>query len=118
MRKSRPLLRISLEAAATIKRGQAIKISSGKAAIANTHAEDAIGISDDAAATGAAVDVVVAGIARGLAGGTIAAGKEVAASTGGKISVTTSASARVIGIALQAAVSGDEINVLVNPSNY
>jgi hypothetical protein len=67
-------------------------------------------------ATGkAVVDVRVQGIARVIAGGTIAIGGEVMSSTTGTAIAAVTAANIVCGIALQAAVSGDEIDVELLP---
>jgi hypothetical protein len=67
-------------------------------------------------ATGkAVVDVRVQGVARVIAGGTITIGSEVMSSTTGTALAAATAGNIVCGIALQAAVSGDEIDVELLP---
>lgn len=67
-------------------------------------------------ATGkAVVDVRVLGIARVIAGGTIAIGARVMSSTTGTALTEATTGNIPTGIALQAAVSGDEIDVLLVP---
>jgi hypothetical protein len=67
-------------------------------------------------ATGkAVVDVRLQGIARVIAGGTITIGGEVMSSTTGTALAAVTAGNIVVGIALQAAVSGDEIDVELIP---
>jgi Uncharacterized conserved protein (DUF2190) len=62
---------------------------------------------------GERVDVILDGIADMRAGGTIAAGDLVTAAAGGAV-VVAAAGNRIVGMALNAAVSGDRLPVFLN----
>lgn len=86
------------------------------AATADTHV--AIGILQDKPTDGKAGLVRLHGISKAVAGGTVAAGDMLVATTGGKLVASTTGGKRVVGRALTGGSDGDIITVLVQPSNY
>lgn len=91
------------------------------AASGNTAAMIGICIQPGGAASGAACDVVLAGIAEAEAGGTITRGALVTADSSGR-AVAASAAAgtniRVVGVAMASAATGDIIPILVSPGSF
>jgi hypothetical protein len=77
-----------------------------------------IGVSDNlGGASGDTIDVILDGVALVKAGGTIAFGDLITSDATGQGVVTTTASNRVIGVAMEAAVSGDLFGVRIAPGS-
>lgn len=77
-----------------------------------------IGISDNlGAASGETLDVILDGIALVKAGGNIAMGDLITSDATGQAVVTTTASNRVIGVAMEDGVSGDLVGVRIAPGS-
>lgn len=105
---------LSFSASAAIALGKAVTVdATGKIVTAsNASTDKSIGVAQsDATLSGASygfVEVALAGGgAKGLAGGTIAAGDLVAPTTGGALITTTTPGDRYVGVAMQDAASGD-----------
>lgn len=85
------------------------------AAGSNSHA----GLLQNDPADGEAADVAVLGIALGSAEGSISVGDHVTSNSTGQLQTTTTANDHLIGIALEAATTqNDIIYVALAPSNY
>lgn len=78
-----------------------------------------IGISDNLGQTvvGDTLDVILDGIALVKAGGTIAFGDLITSDATGQAVVTTTASNRIIGVAMEAGVVGDLVGVRIAPGS-
>jgi hypothetical protein len=77
-----------------------------------------IGVSDSiGGATGDTIDVILDGIALVKAGGTVAMGDLITSDGTGQAIATTTASNRVIGVAMEDGVSGDLIGVRICPGS-
>lgn len=75
----------------------------------------AVGVlQNDPAAAGRAAEVCINGVTKVSAGGTIAAGAEVASDAAGE-AVTAATGDVILGIALQAATDGDIISMVFSP---
>jgi uncharacterized protein DUF2190 len=74
-----------------------------------------VGILRNKPKANAAALVRMTGTSKVTAGGTITAGDRVTPTTGSKVITTTSSGNTVVGIALQAAVSGDVFEILLTP---
>lgn len=112
-----PILSLEYVAGGTITEGQILKHSSDTAVVAAAAATDKIiGVAEHAAASAATVRVQLMGRAKVKAGGTIARGDLVTSDASG-LAVAAAPGAgvnnRILGVALQAAVSGDEFSVLL-----
>jgi len=93
--------------------------TAGQVVAASAATDKVIGVAyivdpDGAAASGEVIDVVVQGIAEVKAGGSIADGDLVAADSSGYVVASTTATHRIVGVALSAAASGDIIPVLLS----
>ena len=97
-------------AAITDVRGKFVKYSTGKVILASTAGEAVIGVgiitNSENIPSGGDVTVQVKDIGLALAGGSIAKGAEIATDANAK-AVTATAGDFVIGVALEAAASGD-----------
>ncbi len=81
----------------------------------NSHA----GLLQNDPADGEAADVAVLGIALGSAEGSITVGDHVTSNSTGQLQTTTTANDHIIGVALEAATTqNDIIYVALAPSNY
>ena len=111
--------KISLTAGAAIDEFRAVKIGAADNTVieAVDAAAAIVGVSEFAAASGAEVTVQIDGVARVKAGGVIARGSLVTATTDGVIvaaAPATGANANTLGIALATAADGDVIPVLLS----
>ena len=95
---------------AAIGRGIAVKISSGQVVVATAATDKIIGVTVDKAAALETATVRLrsaAGTAVGKAGGTIAVGDKVTANGSGQLITTVTAGNEIVGMAVEAALSGD-----------
>ena len=102
-------------AGGTITKGQPVKLSSGKVVACAATTDRAIGLAQNAASSGDAIEVALPGGGGfGAAGGTIAEGNLLGFNSSGLLQKVASASDIVIGQAMESAVSGDifSVNVL------
>lgn len=111
--------KIALTAGAAVDEFRAVKIGAADSTVieAVDAAAAIVGVSEFAAEAGAEVTVQVNGVARVKAGGVIARGSFVTATTDGVVvaaAPATGANAHVLGIALATAADGDEIPVLLS----
>lgn len=101
----------AFKATAAIAKGKVVKAGADDQhlAVCSAATDKAIGVvQSDATAAEDIIEVALnGGGAKGLAGGVIAVGDLLASDGNGAMVATTSANDRVIGIAMQAAVSGD-----------
>lgn len=109
--------KISLQAAEDLTKGQVVKVSDGKAAVAGA-GDVPIGVVVATASEDAQATILVSGVAKVTAGGAITAGVAVKAANGGKVVAADFAGGDtpdlVLGIALTAASDdGDKILVLL-----
>lgn len=87
--------------------------ATGKVKLAAANTDTIIGVSDDVdTPAGGVAAVLVEGAVPVKLGGTVAAGDFITAGAGG---VGVAGTGRVVGIALQAGVVGDVIDVLIQP---
>jgi len=101
-----------------IAEGVAVKISSGKVVIATGATDKIIGVTMGAYAAGEVCSIKLrssAGTGKAKAGGTIAIGDRVTATTDGTLITTTTAANEVVGMALEAASINDEFEFM--PAN-
>lgn len=104
--------------AAALAEGVAVKLSAGKVVIATAATDKIIGVTMGAYAVGETCSIKLrsaAGTGKAKAGGTIAIGDRVTATTDGSLITTTTAANEVVGMALEAAVIGDEFEFM--PAN-
>lgn len=102
-------------------RGHAVKFSSGNIVVATAATDKIIGTiaTDNDAGQDAHVRLRSAeGTAIGLAGGTIAVGDRVTATTDGTLIATTTAADEVVGMAIEAAASGAEFEFMPALNKY
>lgn len=107
----------SWKATAALGKGVAVKLSSGEVVAATAGTDVVIGVTASAVDAGGPADVRLrsaAGTAVVKAGGTVAVGDAVTATTGGAVITTVTANDQIIGYALEAAVSGDLFEVLLS----
>ncbi len=111
---------LTFTAAAAIAKGAGVTLdATGKIVTSSTSATaTTIGIAMNAATTiGDLVEVALSGGgAKGLAGGVITAGDLVCTTTDGSLIATTSATNRVLGVAMESAVAGDLFSMHVSVS--
>lgn len=102
---------------ADIAKAVLVKLSSGQVVVATAATDKVIGVTTQAASAGEIVDVRLLsaqGTSKYTAGGTVAVGDLLVATTAGKVVTATQATAGaqptgvVVGRALEAAASGDE----------
>ena len=107
--------KISLEASEDLTKGQVVKVSGGKAAVAGA-GDVPIGVVVATVSQNKQATILVSGVAKVTAGGAITAGAAVKATTNGKVVAVDWAGGDtadlVLGIALTAA-SGDGDKILV-----
>lgn len=85
-----------------------------QATIAGAATDPLAGVTTEiASADGERVDIIHGGSAQVIAGGTITAGAQLTSDASGHAIVTTTAGNRVIGVARQAASSGDVFEVIL-----
>lgn len=109
--------KISLEAAEDLTKGQVVKVSGGKAAVAGS-GDVPIGVVVATVSQNGSATILVSGVAKVTAGGAITAGTAVKATTGGKVVAVDwsggDTADLVLGIALTSASDdGDKILVLL-----
>lgn len=110
-----PLIKSFIAEAAISARSLVKPGASGGVVPAAAATDDVIGVSDTLDATlGQTVDVIMSGSAEVKLGGTVAAGKPVAANASGAgVAGAVGAGNVAVGYALQAGVSGDIIDVVL-----
>jgi len=85
----------------------------------STAASDAIlGVLQNKPTSGQMASVAVGGITKVIAGGSVSAGNLVTADSNGKAIATTSGGDHVLGMALQAASTGDIFAIEIRKFNY
>lgn len=107
--------------AVALVRGYAVKFSSGNIVVATAATDKIIGVTDVANDAGQDAHVRLrsaSGTAIGKAGGTIAVGDCVTATTDGTLIATTTAADEVVGIAIEAAASGAEFEFMPATHKY
>lgn len=105
--------------ATALAEGVAVKISSGKVVVATASTDKIIGVTMGAYAIGEEASIKLrssAGTGKAKAGGTITVGARLTATTDGSLIVTTTAADEVVGMAIEAAVIGDEFEFI--PANH
>lgn len=107
----------SMACAAAIagRRVVAVGASDFAAVTASAVSSPAIGISEQIGSrlNDTVVDVILSGTAEAVAGGTITRGDRLTSNGSGAVITSTAETDRIVGVALQSAVSGDIINVLI-----
>lgn len=106
------------EAGADLADGVIVKLSADKVVVATAGTDVAIGVTVGTAKNGQTANIRLRsaqGTTVVLAGGTIAKGDKLTATTGGKAVKVTTAGHEVVGVALEAAASGDLFEMM--PSN-
>ncbi len=112
-------LQKTLVAGAAVSANRIVKFgATDKNAILAAAATDkSIGISDNLGAdSGEAFDVIISGIASVTYGGTVAAGDLLTSDSTGRAIATTTATHRIIGVAMLDGVIGDTGSVRIAPS--
>lgn len=84
--------------------------------VSTANGDAIIGIAQNTVLAGEQVVVRMFGTSKCLAGGTISAGQTVTATTAGKLVADSTDTHGIVGRALEAAVSGDTFEVLIQPS--
>lgn len=111
---------LTFKAAAAIAKGAGVTLdATGKIVTSSTSATaTTIGVALNAATViNDKVEVALSGGgAKGLAGGTITAGDLVCTTTDGSLISTTSATNRILGVAMESAVAGDLFSMHVSVS--
>lgn len=105
----------ALPATAAGVKGTAVKISSGNVVVATAATDKIIGTLSVAHDAGMQANVRLRsapGTSIGRAGGTIAVGDYVTATTGGELIATTTAGNEIVGLAIEAAASGAEFEFI------
>jgi translation elongation factor EF-1alpha len=108
---------VTLKASGAIAKGSSVKLGSDAqhVTVASAGTDKQIGIAQCAAA--AAEDMievaVTGGGAKGLSGGTVARGDLLTSNASGALVATTTASDRIVAVAMDAAASGDILPVQV-----
>jgi len=101
--------------------GYIVKLSSGEVVVATAATDKFIGVTTNKAAAGEQTDIRLRnaqGTAKVKAGGTIAVGDYVTATTAGKAVATTTSGNLILGMALEAAADGDLFEVLLITDRY
>lgn len=99
--------------------GSAVKFSAGNIVVATAGTDKIIGVIDTPNDAGDQANVRLrsgSGTAKVRAGGNIAVGDKVTATTAGAVIATTTATHEVIGMALETGVSGDLVEVMLSNS--
>jgi hypothetical protein len=105
----------SFVANGAIGEGYAVKIASGKAVIATAATDKIIGVTENAIADGGTVAVRLRnaqGTSKVKLGGTVAVGDFVTSDAAGKLITTTTATHTIVGMALEAGVANDFIEIM------
>ncbi|MBL0142654.1 MAG: DUF2190 family protein [Betaproteobacteria bacterium] len=120
-----PLLTKAFTAGAAVAQNRIVKMGAadGAVIVAAAVSDKPIGVSVASidAASGGRVDVVLAGVYEVKAGGTITRGDPITSdATGQAVTAAPAAGTNngIIGRALQSAVSGDMVDVLICPSSF
>lgn len=102
-------------AAAAIAGRKLVTFGTGKTVVEATAATDPIiGIAEQIGSSdNGRVDVIINGIAEAVAGGNITRGNVLTADATGNVVVSAQATDRIIGIAMDDAVAGDVVDVLI-----
>lgn len=103
-----------IRATADLGEGLVVKVVGGEAVVATAATDVSIGVTTTAVKAGQVASVRLRnaqGTTKVRAGGTIAAGALVTAGTAGRAVATTTAGAQIVGIALEAGVAGDFIEI-------
>jgi len=98
-----------------IGEGLACKLSSGKIVIATAATDKIIGVTMGSYAAGETASVKLRssnGTGKAKAGGTIAVGDFITATTDGSLIATVTAGNQIVGMAVEAAASGDEFEYI------
>jgi hypothetical protein len=105
------------KATAAIARGLAVKIASGEVVVATAATDKIVGVTTRAVTAGDVADVRLRS-AQGTSvvklAGTVAVGDAVTSNGAGALITTTTAGNQVVGIALEAGVTGDLIEVMTS----
>lgn len=97
------------------RRVVAVGAADGQAVTASAVTSPAIGISEQIGSrSNGMCDVILAGIAEAVAGGTITRGDRLTSNGTGAVILSTAETDRIVGVALQSAVANDIINVLIS----
>lgn len=102
-------------ATAALEKGIAVALSGGEVVSATAGTAVILGVTTHAVDAGQVVDVRLRsaqGTSTAQAGGNVAVGDAVTATTGGQVITTTTANDQIVGYALEAGVAGDFIEVL------
>lgn len=104
-----------------IPQGTAVKLSSGTVIAATAGTDLTIGVVNNIAYANGQIDVHLRsanGTICALAGGTIAVGDAVTATTAGVVITTTTAGNQILGYALEAATTGKFVELLPSTAKY
>lgn len=107
--------------ASDIPQGSAVKLSAGKVIAATAGSDVILGTVNSKAYANGTIDVHLrtsAGTICALAGGTIAVGDAVTATTAGAVITTTTATNQILGYALEAATTGKFVELLPSTAKY
>lgn len=102
-------------------KGTAVKLSGGYIVVATAGTDDIIGVIDTPNDAGYQANVRLrsaSGTAVGRAGGNIAIGDYVTATTGGELIATTTAGNQVVGVALEAAADNGEFEFMPSTGTF
>lgn len=104
-------------AGAAITRWAVVQLSSGDVIVTTGPTDVAYGVAQDAADSGDKVDVLVRGLTKAVAGGTISKGDKLQADASGNVVADdeTTASRILIGEAYEDAASGDTFQMIFEP---
>lgn len=108
-------------ATSALAQGRIVKLASGEIVVGAAATDDLIGVTLDAVSAGNVGSVKLrsgAGTVKVIAGGTVAIGDRVTSDAAGAAVATTTAGDEVVGVALEAAVSGDVFEVSMDSSRY
>lgn len=126
MSQSRGQTKVSFKAGDTLSAYRIVALTAANTVdVPQTNTQSYVGITQDAADSGAAVEVCIMGSSKCIANSSIAAGAPVTAvtatgyatSSSGLNNTTTAAQPRLIGFALEAASTNAIIEVLIDKSN-
>lgn len=109
------------EANVDIANAVAVKLSSGKAVIATAATDAIVGVTNGAAKAGQVANVRLrsaSGTVKVKLGGTVAVGDALTANASGLLITTTTAGNQIVGVALEAGVSGDIIEASLSTAKY
>lgn len=107
--------------ASNIPQGSAVKLTAGLLVAATAGTDLTIGVVNSIAYANGQIDVHLrssAGTICALAGGTIAVGDAVTATTAGAVITTTTAGNQILGYALEAATTGKFVELVPTVAKY